>query len=264
MIGRPKVELRNVSKVFDNPRTGAGTVALEGISLRIAEGEVASLVGPSGCGKTTTLNIIAGFETPSSGEVMVDGGPILGPGADRGVVFQEPSLFHWLTVEENISFGPKIQKKQRSEYLPLVREMVKRVGLNSFENHFPDALSGGMKQRVSIARILINRPKILLLDEPFAALDAQTRLIMQEWLLAVLTCDRMAALFITHDIDEAIFVGDHAYVMGVRPGHIKLKIEIPLPRPRSRKLLTTPEFNAIKAQIMDAISEESSKAFGAT
>ena len=200
---------------------------------------------------------------PTEGEALLDGNAILGSGADRGVVFQEPTLFHWLTVEENIAFGPRMQKRSRSEYLPLVRGMVKRVGLASFERHFPDALSGGMKQRVSIARILINRPKVLLLDEPFAALDAQTRLIMQEWLLEVLSDQAMAALFITHDIDEAVFIADRVYVMGVKPGRIKLHVEVPLPRPRSRHILTSREFNQIKAKIMDVISEESSKAFTA-
>ena len=258
-----KVILRNVSKVFRSPQTGVETAALRDVGLRIGPGETTSLVGPSGCGKTTALNLIAGFEMPSSGEVLVDGEPVSKPGADRGVVFQEASLFHWLTVEENIAFGPKMQKRPRQEYEPLIPEIVRRVGLASFESHFPDALSGGMKQRVSIARILINKPKVLLMDEPFAALDAQTRLIMQEWLLEVLSDRSMAALFITHDIDEAIFIADRAYVMGVRPGHIKRELEIPLPRPRSRRLLTSPEFNAIKAQIMDIISEESSKAFAA-
>ena len=258
-----KVELRDVSKIFRDPATGGETVALQDVSLQIEEGEVASLVGPSGCGKTTVLNIIAGFVTPSSGQALVDGNSVLGPGADRGVVFQEASLFHWLTVQENVAFGPQIQKKARREYTPLVEEMIRRVGLTSFARHFPDALSGGMKQRVSVARILINRPKVLLLDEPFAALDAQTRLIMQEWLLEVLSDHRMAALFITHDIDEAVFMADRAYVMAVKPGRIKLELDIPLPRPRARHLLTTPEFNKIKAQIMDAISEESSKTFAA-
>lgn len=260
---RPIAELRNVSKAFRHEQTGTVTLALQDVSIEVKVGEVASLVGPSGCGKTTALNLIAGFEAPSSGEALVNGKPVSRPGADRGVVFQEPALFHWLTVAENIAFGPRIQGRERSEYAPLVQEMIKRVGLGSFEDHFPDALSGGMKQRVSIARILINRPKILLLDEPFAALDAQTRLIMQEWLLEVLREHAMAALFITHDIDEAVFVADRSYVMGVKPGRIKFALEIPLARPRSRRLLTSPDFNQIKGQILEAISEESVKAFEA-
>jgi ABC-type nitrate/sulfonate/bicarbonate transport system ATPase subunit len=257
----PKVELRGVSKTFTDARTGAQTAAIHDVSLRIAPGETASLVGPSGCGKSTVLNLIAGFESPTGGEVLVDGRPVSRPGADRGVVFQEASLFHWLTVEENIAFGPRMQNRPRDEYAPRVAEIVRRVGLTSFERHFPDTLSGGMKQRVSIARILINAPKVLLLDEPFAALDAQTRLLMQEWLLTVLSDRKIATLFITHDIDEAVFVANRAYVMGVKPGHIKLELDIPLPFPRSRHLMTSPEFNAIKARIMDAISEESSKSF---
>lgn len=258
---KPIAELRNVSKAFRSEKTGAIHLALQNVSIAVHAGEVASLVGPSGCGKTTALNLLAGFETPSSGEALVNGKPVSAPGADRGVVFQEPTLFHWLTVAENIAFGPRLRGRPRTEYAPLVQEMIKRVGLASFEHHFPDALSGGMKQRVSIARILINRPRILLLDEPFAALDAQTRLFMQEWLLEVLREQQMAALFITHDIDEAVFVADRSYVMGVRPGRIKFAAEVPLARPRSRRLLTTRDFNQIKEQILEAISEESTKAF---
>ncbi|MBI4269304.1 MAG: ABC transporter ATP-binding protein [Candidatus Rokubacteria bacterium] len=258
---RPKVQLKNVSKVFRDARTGQETVALKDVSLTIDAGEIVSLLGPSGCGKTTILNVIAGFERPSAGAALVDGQPVERPGADRGVVFQEPSLFHWLTVEENIGFGPRMQGRSRAEYGSLVTDLVRRVGLTSFERHLPEELSGGMKQRVSIARVLINRPEVLLLDEPFAALDAQTRLIMQEWLLDVWQDQRMAALFITHDIDEAIFLADRCYVMGVKPGHIKLELKIHIARPRSRQVLTSREFNATKAEVMDVISQESTKAF---
>ena len=250
---QPKVELRHVSKVFAESNTGRVTTALQNVDMQIRPGEIVSLVGPSGCGKTTALNLIAGFETPSSGEALLDGRAITGPGADRGVVFQEATLFHWLTVEENIAFGPRMQGKRAGEYLPLVRTLIGRVGLTSFEQHFPDALSGGMKQRVSVARVLINEPAVLLLDEPFGALDAQTRLIMQEWLLEVLQEQRMATLFITHDIDEAVFVADRVCVMGVRPGRVKLELPVAIPRPRSRQDLTSPEFNRVKAQLMEAI-----------
>ena len=258
-----KVELRNVSKVFVESDTGRVTTALQNVDLQIRPGEIVSLVGPSGCGKTTALNLVAGFETPTSGEALLDGQAITGPGADRGVVFQEATLFHWLTVEENIAFGPRMQGKRAGEYLPLVRTLIGRVGLTSFEQHFPDALSGGMKQRVSVARVLINEPAVLLLDDPFGALDAQTRLIMQEWLLEVLQEQRMATLFITHDIDEAVFVADRVCVMGVRPGRVKLELPVAIPRPRSRHDLTSSEFNQVKAQLMEAISEESAKAFAA-
>jgi NitT/TauT family transport system ATP-binding protein len=257
------VELRSVSKVFVESDTGRVTAALQNVDLQIRPGEIVSLVGPSGCGKTTALNLIAGFETPTSGEALLDGQAITGPGADRGVVFQEATLFHWLTVEENIAFGPRMQGKRAVEYLPLVRTLIGRVGLTSFEQHFPDALSGGMKQRVSVARVLINEPAVLLLDEPFGALDAQTRLIMQEWLLEVLQEQRMATLFITHDIDEAVFVADRVCVMGVRPGRVKLELPVAIPRPRSRHDLTSSEFNRVKALLMEAISEESAKAFAA-
>ena len=263
ITGHAKVELRGVSKVFVESDTGRTTTALQNVDLQIRAGEIVSLVGPSGCGKTTALNLIAGFETATSGEALLDGRPITGPAADRGVVFQEATLFHWLTVEENIAFGPRMQGKRAAEYQPLVHALIRRVGLKSFEQHFPDAISGGMKQRVSVARVLINEPAVLLLDEPFGALDAQTRLIMQEWLLEVLQEQRMATLFITHDIDEAVFVADRVCVMGVRPGRIKLELPVAIPRPRSRRDLTSSEFNRAKAQLMEAISEESAKAFAA-
>jgi NitT/TauT family transport system ATP-binding protein len=262
MAGPPaKVELCGVSKLFIDAGTHRTTAALQNVDLRILPGEIVALVGPSGCGKTTALNLIAGFETPTTGVALVDGQPIAGPGADRGVVFQEPTLFHWLTVEENIAFGPRMLGRRADEYMPLVHALIRRVGLTAFERHFPDALSGGMKQRVSVARVLINQPRVLLLDEPFGALDAQTRLIMQEWLLEVLYEQRIATLFITHDIDEAVLVADRACVMGVRPGRIKLELPIRIPRPRSRQNLTSPQFNTAKARLLEAISEESAKAF---
>ena len=255
------VELRNVSQVFVDPRTGRNTVALENISFVIDAEETVALLGPSGCGKSTILNVIAGFINPTSGEVRLDGKRITKPGPDRGVVFQEHFLFHWLTVEANVAFALKLRGDPRANYLPQAHDFIRRVGLKGFEHHYPDELSGGMRQRVSIARVLINNPAILLMDEPFAALDAQTRLIMQEWLLRLWDEQRMSMLFITHDVDEAILLADRIFVMGVRPGRIISEIGVGLGRPRGRDVLTSPEFMAIKSQCLNLIAEQSAKVF---
>jgi ABC-type nitrate/sulfonate/bicarbonate transport system ATPase subunit len=256
-----RVELHSVSQVFVDSRKGRNTVALEDVSFVIDAEETVALLGPSGCGKTTILNIIAGFLKPSGGEVKIDGRAITKPGPDRGVVFQEHFLFHWLTVEANVAFALKLRGEQRNSYLQQANEFIRRVGLQGFEHHYPDELSGGMRQRVSIARVLINNPAILLMDEPFAALDAQTRLMMQEWLLRLWEEQRMSMLFITHDIDEAILLADRIFVMGVRPGRIICEIKVPLRRPRGRGVLTTPEFMSTKARCLDMIAEQSAKVF---
>jgi sulfonate transport system ATP-binding protein len=256
-----KVELHDVSQVFVDPRSGRNTTALQNISFDIDSEETVALLGPSGCGKSTILNIIAGFLRPTGGQVKIEGRAITKPGPDRGVVFQEHFLFHWLTVEANVAFALKLRGDRRSSYLPQAHEFIQRVGLKGFEHHYPDELSGGMRQRVSIARVLINNPAILLMDEPFAALDAQTRLMMQEWLLRLWDEQRMSMLFITHDIDEAILLADRIFVMGVRPGRIICEIKVPLERPRERHVLTSSEFMATKARCLDLIIEQSSKAF---
>jgi NitT/TauT family transport system ATP-binding protein len=255
------VELRNVCQVFVDPRTGRSTVALDNISFVIGAEETVALLGPSGCGKSTILNVIAGFLNPSSGEVRLDGKKITKPGPDRGVVFQEHFLFHWLTVEANVAFALKLRGDPRANYLPQAHDFIRRVGLKGFEHHYPDELSGGMRQRVSIARVLINNPAILLMDEPFAALDAQTRLMMQEWLLRLWEEQRMSMLFITHDVDEAILLADRIFVMGVRPGRIISEIDVRLGRPRGRDILTSPEFMAIKSKCLNLIAEQSAKVF---
>jgi len=255
------VELKNVSQIFVDPRTGRNTVALEDVSFVINAEETVALLGPSGCGKSTILNIIAGFLNPSSGNVTLDGKTITNPGPDRGVVFQEHFLFHWLTVEANVAFALKLRGDPSSSYLPQANDFIRRVGLKGFEQHYPDELSGGMRQRVSIARVLINNPAILLMDEPFAALDAQTRLMMQEWLLRLWDEQRMSMLFITHDIDEAILLADRIFVMGVRPGRIISEIKVSLERPRGRSVLTSAEFMSTKKKCLDLIAEQSSKVF---
>ena len=226
--------------------------------MEVWPNEIVCLLGPSGCGKSTVLNLIAGFEFPTSGEVSLDGRPILKPGPDRGVIFQEHALFPWLNVEQNIAFGKKLRGGVGDEvrYGGSVKKYVELMGLNSFERHYPSQLSGGMKQRVAIARVLVNEPEVMLMDEPFAALDAQTRLSMQMLLLGVWERLRTTILFITHDIDEAVFLGDRIYVMTARPGRIKTLIPVPLGRPRTYEMVLSAAFNETKARIFELIKEE--------
>ena len=224
--------------------------ALADVDLTIGEGEFVALLGPSGCGKSTLLNLLAGFEPLSAGTLRFDGQAIAQPGPDRGVVFQEASLLPWLTVWENVVFGPKVQGIARSKYEPKAREILKIVGLEAFHEALPVQLSGGMRQRVGIARVLVMEPRALLMDEPFGALDAQTRLSMQQLLLDVWQKLKTTVLFVTHDIDEAILLADRVCVMSARPGRITCEIPIKLARPRSLDALTTPEFIGFKAQIM--------------
>lgn len=224
--------------------------ALDRINLDVQEGEFVALLGPSGCGKSTLLNLIASFENPSSGELLVHGATHHAPGPDRGVVFQEAALFPWLNVWENVVFGPKTQGLPASAYEDKANEMLKIVGLSDFKKHLPVQLSGGMRQRVGIARILTLGSRILLMDEPFGALDAQTRLSMQELLLSVWQQLKPTIIFVTHDIDEAIFLADNIYVMSARPGRIAQKIVVPLPRPRTITDTTTEAFNQLKREIL--------------
>jgi NitT/TauT family transport system ATP-binding protein len=227
--------------------------ALEDISLDIAPGDFVALLGPSGCGKSTLLNIIASFEHPSDGVLTVGGQTISKPGPDRGVVFQEAALFPWLTVWENVVFGPKAQGLPESAYKDRAEEMLQIVGLSDFRKHLPVQLSGGMRQRVGIARVLTLGSKILLMDEPFGALDAQTRLTMQELLLSVWERLKPTIIFVTHDIDEALFLSSRVHVMSARPGRIQRTIEVDLPRPRTIDLTATPRFNEMKLQILHSI-----------
>ena len=249
-----KIALRDVSKLY-----GPQIVALEHLSLDVQHDEILCLLGPSGCGKSTVLNLIAGFDFPSAGEVTLDGQSVLKPGPDRGVIFQEHALFPWLTVEQNISFGRKLRhvKEDETRYREEVQRYIEWMGLHGFENRYPRELSGGMKQRVSIARVLMNEPKVLLMDEPFAALDAQTRLSMQMLLLKVWERLRTTILFVTHDIDEAVFLGDRICVMTARPGRIKELLPVPLERPRQYDMVLSPEFNHTKAHVFELIRQES-------
>ena len=241
------VSFRATSKTFPGK---VPVHALDDITLEIKDGEFVALLGPSGCGKSTLLNLLAGFETRSSGELTFDGAPIDKPGPDRGVVFQEASLFPWLNVWDNITFGPRVQGRRRDEYESKARAMLKLVGLEAFADALPAQLSGGMRQRVGIARVLVMSPRALLMDEPFGALDAQTRLAMQQLLLDVWQTLGTTVLFVTHDIDESILLADRICIMSARPGRITREIAVGLPRPRSIESLTTPAFAAYKAEIM--------------
>lgn len=207
-------------------------MALQDISLTVRRGEFVCIVGPSGCGKSTFLNLIAGFDRPSRGELHVRGRAIEKPGADRGVVFQEHALFPWLTVRQNISFGPSVQHIPRHEYAPRVDQLLDLVGLSAFAHMYPDQLSGGMRQRAAIARALVNEPEILLMDEPFGALDLLTREAMQRELARIWGETGKTVVFVTHSIDEAVLLGDRVVVFSAHPGRIKQEVEIDVPRPR--------------------------------
>ena len=243
----------SIDKLFKTYPGNPPVKALEDIDLKVSPGELVALLGPSGCGKSTLLNLIAGFEKPSQGTLLVDGTEVLSPGPDRGVVFQEAALFPWLSVWENVMFGPKVQGMARSEYEDRAHEMLKIVGLSDFKNHLPVQLSGGMRQRVGIARILTLGSRVLLMDEPFGALDAQTRLTMQELLLSVWQQLKPTIIFVTHDIDEAIFLASRIYVMSARPGRIQTSITVPLGRPRTVADTASETFSALKLQILNLI-----------
>ena len=237
-------------------------VAVDGASIAVRPGEFVSIIGPSGCGKSTLLNVVAGFLKGSEGTVTIDGKPVDGPSVERGVVFQQYSLFPWLTVRKNVEFGLKMKGIGRSARESSARTLLGLAGLLAFENHYPDQLSGGMKQRVGIVRALATSPQVLLMDEPFGALDAQTRVVMQEILTNMWQRFRLSVLFITHDIDEAVFLSDRIYVMTARPGRIKAEIKIDLPRPRTAAMTSSPEFIAHVQQLRQLIREESLAAMG--
>ncbi len=253
-----EITLDRVAKTYQTPR--ATVRAIEEISLKIANGYFVSVVGPSGCGKTTLLNLIAGFEQPSDGRVLVDGRPVERPGPDRGVVFQEPGLLPWLSVRDNIAIGMRIQRRLKGQIDRRVTELLQAMGLLTFQERYPFELSGGMRQRVAIARALALDPRVLLMDEPFGALDAMTREIMQELLLRIWEKDRKTVLFVTHDLEEAILLSDLVVIMTARPGQLKREIPVPLPRPRHYSIVTSEVFVRIKAETLELIREESLRA----
>jgi NitT/TauT family transport system ATP-binding protein len=254
------IEVRNFSLSYDSIE---GPVqAVTDTQIHVMPGEFVSIVGPSGCGKSTLLNAVAGFLKPTTGIVTVDGEKVNGPSAERGMVFQQYSLFPWKTVRENVEFGLKMRGMPRSQRERAARTLLGLAGLEAFEKHYPEKLSGGMKQRVGIVRALATGPKVLLLDEPFGALDAQTRVIMQQILTNMWQRLKISVLFVTHDIDEAIFLSDRVYCMTARPGSIKAEIPIPLERPRQQAMMMSSEFLALRRGLMSLIREESIKAMG--
>ncbi|HRM83641.1 MAG TPA: ABC transporter ATP-binding protein [Acidovorax temperans] len=250
------VSIQAVSRVFETAK-GQRTQALLPVDFEVRDNDFVTILGPSGCGKSTLLRIVAGLDHATSGRVLLDGVPVEGPGADRGMVFQSYTLFPWLTIEQNIRFGlrergmPEAQQKERAAYF------IAKVGLRGFEQHFPKQLSGGMQQRTAIARALANDPKILLMDEPFGALDNQTRVLMQELLLGIWEAERKTVLFVTHDIDEAIFMANRVAVFSARPGRIKTELAVDLPHPRHYTIKTSPEFMDLKARLTEEIRAES-------
>lgn len=254
------IEVRDLGVIFGDDENAVE--AVRSVSMTVKPGEFVSLVGPSGCGKSTLLNIAAGFVKASSGSVLIDGKSVDKPSADRGVVFQQYSLFPWLTVKENVGFGLRMQKVSAGQRETAARTLLGLAGLLAFENHYPDQLSGGMKQRVGIVRALATSPQVLLMDEPFGALDAQTRVVMQQILTNMWQQFRISVLFITHDIEESIFLSDKVYVMTARPGRIKAEIPVPLPRPRTAEMTTSKEFIEMVQQLKALIREESLAAMG--
>jgi ABC-type nitrate/sulfonate/bicarbonate transport system ATPase subunit len=253
----PKLSIVDVRKAFQG-RTDT-VVAIDEISFDVADNEFATLVGTSGCGKSTLLSIIAGLEIQTGGNVLVDGEPVRGPGRDRGVVFQTYTLFPWLTVEKNVEFALRGEGLDRRRRREVAREHLDLVGLAQFAHVLPNQLSGGMRQRVAIARALCYRPKVLLMDEPFGALDAQTRQLMQELLTRIWEAHKLTVLFVTHDIDEAVFLSDRVFLMTARPGRLKDVVEIDLPRPRTFESLATDEFLAYKSRLLASVREETLK-----
>ncbi len=257
MTAPSKVSIDAVGKVF-----GEGErefLAIDQIDLEVPTNQFVSIVGTSGCGKSTLLNMVGGLAEPTFGEIRIDGKPVVGPGRDRGFVFQGYSLFEWLTVEGNIRFALEKSRLSSAEKSELVRHYVQAVGLIGFEAAFPRQLSGGMRQRVAIARALVYRPSLLLMDEPFGALDAQTRGMMQELLLKVWEEHKVTVLFVTHDVDEAIFLADRVVVLASRPGRLKRDLEVPIGRPRRYDVVTSPEFTALKRTVLADIREETLK-----
>lgn len=232
-------------------------VAVDHISLDIHPGQFVCLIGPSGCGKSTVLNTIAGFVQPTDGTVEVDGQIVQKPGGDRGMVFQNPSLFPWKTVLGNVAHGPRMAGKSKVQAHRLAKEFLEMVGLANFANSYPATLSGGMQQRVAIARALVNYPHVLLMDEPFGALDAQMRILMQENLLKLWEAFKATVVFVTHDIDEAVFLGDRVVIMGANPGRVLADLPVVLPRPRTPELMLEPVFVELKRRCFDLIRRES-------
>jgi len=252
--GHIKLQTRNISKTFVRRRQAVEV--LRDVTIDVEASHFVSIVGASGCGKTTFLRIIDGLISPTSGEILIDGSPVAGPGLDRAFVFQQDALFPWRTVIDNVIFGLEVQRKSKRESTERAMEFIQLVGLSGFEYHFPHELSGGMRQRANLARALTVDPQVLLMDEPFASLDAQTREIMQSELLRIWRSNRRTVLFITHQIDEAVYLADKVIVMTARPGRIKAILDVDIPRPRQLSVKRTPRFLELVDEIWKMIEEE--------
>ena len=246
------IQLRDVSKTFQ--RDDHVVHALESLHLCVGRGEFVTVLGPSGCGKTTLLHLVGGFEHPTAGTVSVDGGEVTGPGRDRGMVFQEATLFPWRTTRSNIAWPMEVEGMGRREARRRADRLLARVGLRGFENAYPSELSGGMRQRAALARTLAMEPNVLLMDEPFGALDAQTREAMQEELMRLWQASGLTVIFVTHDISEAVFLGDRVVVMGVSPGRIVEDCRIELPRPRTAETRTDPRILEYRAHLWELLA----------
>ncbi len=264
---RGAISIRNVTKIYDPE--GVNVMAVDNCSMEIAAGEVCMIVGPSGCGKTTLLNAIAGFHSITSGEIHLDGELLCGPGkplaqqgADRMVVFQHGALFPWKTLAENVAYGPMVQGKlSKRAALEKANHMLAEAGLPDCGAKYPSEVSSGMARRAEIVRALINDPKVLLLDEPYRAMDALTKSIMHEALLEIYDRTKVTIFFITHDLEEAIFLGDKVHVVTTRPCRLKKTIDVNIPRPRTYETLTSEQFRLLLADVNDAVHEEAVKAF---
>jgi NitT/TauT family transport system ATP-binding protein len=252
----PKLEARDITVLYENPRTGVATLALDGFSVEAYAGEFLCMVGPSGCGKTTFLHCLDGLLPLTNGTIHLDGKAVAGPGRDRAMVFQSPSLLPWRTVLRNVTYGLEMQRTPLRDAVPRAREMIRLVGLEGFEQYHPFELSGGMQQRVNLARALVMDADVILLDEPFASLDAQTREFMQAELMRIWQETRRTAIFITHQINEALYLADRVVVLSRRPGRVKSIVPVDFPRPRDLRVKRTPGFLALEDQIWSLIEDE--------
>ncbi|WP_261164705.1 ABC transporter ATP-binding protein [Microbacterium sp. Marseille-Q6965] len=251
------LSIENLNQTYIDPYSGEATIAVGDVSFTIPEGQFVSLIGPSGCGKTTVLNTVAGFIPATAGRVRVGGKDVAGPGPDRGVVFQDFALFPWMTVEANIAFGLKMRGVPKAQRRTTAREMAALVGLGGFEKKFPHELSGGMRQRAGVARVLATEPTIMLMDEPFASIDAQTRRLLQQEVLGMWESQRPTVLFVTHDVEEAIFMADRVIVLSARPSVVAADIAVELPRPRAwRDVQTHPRFLHLRAELLAMLGVE--------
>jgi len=256
---QPAIQVSNLSIVFDTNR--GQLIAVDRVSFDVPHGEFVCIVGPSGCGKSTVLNTIAGLEVPFEGEILVEGRAVHRPRPDVGMVFQQPHLFPWKSVRRNIAHGPRMLGKSAEQANAIADDLIAMVGLKRFADAFPNTLSGGMQQRVAIARALANQPRVLLMDEPFGALDAQTRAVMQDNLLELRDRIKATIVFVTHDIDEAIVLADRVLIMSAGPGRILRQLNVDLPRPRSNAILLEPAYLALKKDCLDVIRAEGLRAF---